>query len=298
MLIDAHVHIFKSMAGISNGMPITSERYGRMRNGNDLIQFLPPSFENSNSTAETLIAYMDWQKVDKAVLLANGLYGYHNDYTAHIAKANPDRFRAIALVDIQKGKAAADELELLHKNGLNGLKIEVNSSFQCQSGRKLDDVALEPVWEYCHASGEPVFLHLFRPDDYPACKRLLKKFPALRLVFCHLGAEPVLHSMPVFEDFMDFIKHGENLMTDTSSIFYCLPGEYPEEYPFPVSNGLIERFCNTAGAEKMLYGSDYPGTLGFATYKQLIDQVRLHCSLSAGALDMIMGKNAEKLLWK
>ena len=58
-VIDIHAHIYERVAGITRGQPMASTDLGRVAIGNEEVQFLPPSFEQSRSTAEMLIAYMD-----------------------------------------------------------------------------------------------------------------------------------------------------------------------------------------------------------------------------------------------
>ena len=79
-VIDIHAHIYEKVAGITQGQPMSSTSQGKVTIGNREIQFLPPSFERSCSTAEALIAYMDWCGIEKALLMPNPFYGYHNYY--------------------------------------------------------------------------------------------------------------------------------------------------------------------------------------------------------------------------
>ncbi len=149
-VIDIHAHIYEKVAGITQGQPMSSTSQGKVTIGNREIQFLPPSFERSCSTAEALIAYMDWCGIEKALLMPNPFYGYHNYYFKESVKKYPDRLRGVALVDIMKGKAAAEELAQIYDEGiLFGMKIEVDSTFQCAPGTRLADPKLAPVWDCC-----------------------------------------------------------------------------------------------------------------------------------------------------
>ena len=142
-VIDIHAHIYERVAGITRGQPMVSTGLGRVAIGNEEVQFLPPSFEQSRSTAEMLIAYMDWCGIEKAVLMPNPYYGYHNRYFADSVKRYPDRLRGVALVDIMKGQEAARELASIYDQGiLFGFKVEVDSSFQCAPGTRLSDSGL------------------------------------------------------------------------------------------------------------------------------------------------------------
>ena len=111
MIIDIHAHVCDTLAAITQGEPLRSLRYGLAQIGNRKVQFFPPSFENSNSPVEALIAQMNASGVDKALLMANPYYGYTNDYFIESVNKYPDRLKGIALVDLLKGKEAAEELE-------------------------------------------------------------------------------------------------------------------------------------------------------------------------------------------
>ena len=50
-VIDIHAHIYERVAGITRGQPMASTGLGRVAIGNEEVQFLPPSFEQSRSTA-------------------------------------------------------------------------------------------------------------------------------------------------------------------------------------------------------------------------------------------------------
>ena len=95
-IIDIHAHIYQRVAGITQGQPMASTSLGRVTIGNREVQFLPPSFDQTSSKAETLIAYMDWCGVDKALLMPNPYYGYHNAYFEESAKQYPGRLKGIA----------------------------------------------------------------------------------------------------------------------------------------------------------------------------------------------------------
>ena len=113
-VIDIHAHIYEQVAGITRGQPMRSTGLGRVAIGNREVQFLPPSFEQSRSTAQMLIAYMDWCGIEKAVLMPNPYYGYHNYYFEESVRRYPDRLKGVALVDIMKGKSAAEELAAIY----------------------------------------------------------------------------------------------------------------------------------------------------------------------------------------
>ena len=48
-VIDIHAHIYERVAGITQGQPMSSANLGRVFIGNEEVQFLPPSFEQTRS---------------------------------------------------------------------------------------------------------------------------------------------------------------------------------------------------------------------------------------------------------
>ncbi len=297
-IVDVHAHIYTKVAGITNGAPMTSESLGKVRVGNEIRQFLPPAFEHTRSTVEMLIAYMDWCKIDKALLMPNPYYGYHNDYFIQSACQYPERLRAVALVDLIKGAAAAEELAWLYDNTcLFGFKVETDSTFQCAPYKHMSDADLKPVWDCCSQYRQPVFLHLFTYQDILDLITLVKEFPRISFIICHMGADACFGTgarTGAFQTILELVKNNSNVYIDTSTV----PVYFDEEYPFPSSVKVIEKCYRTVGAEKMMWGSDYPGMLNHATIRQLINLTATQCAIPENDLKLIMGENADRMFFQ
>lgn len=297
-LIDIHAHVYTKVAGITNGAPMTSETLGRVKVGNEVRQFLPPSFAASNSTVETLIAYMDWCGITRAVLMANPYYGYNNDYFIECMQRYSDRLRAVALVDITKGEKAAQELEQYYcQTPLMGFKVESNSTFQCAESKRMTEAAYAPVWECVNKYAQPAFLHLFTDEDVEDTKTLVRRYPQIRFIICHMGADACFGpgvKVTNFQELTALVHDNDNVWFDTSTV----PVYFPEEYPFPSSVGIIEQAWREVGAKKLMWSSDYPGMLNHATMRQLINLVAVHCrNIPQGDRELILGTNAKELFF-
>lgn len=298
-IIDIHAHVYTKVAGITKGAPMTSERLGRVKTGNRVTQFLPPSFENTNSPAEMLVAYMDWCGIDQALLMPNPYYGYNNDYFMESVRKYPDRLKGVALVDLIKGKEAAAELqELYEKTELFGFKVETDSTFQCAPHKNMADEDLLPVWDVVNQYRQPAFLHLFTDRDVAEFQKLVKLFPDILWVICHMGADSCFAPGAAANNFdvlLDLVKTHENIYMDTSTVPVYFDSE--EEYPFPSAVKVIEKAWNRVGAEKLMWASDYPGMLNHATMKELINLVKTQCSIPERDKELIMGRNAQRLFF-
>ena len=297
-IIDIHTHIYPKVSGITQGLPMTGTNLGRVRIGNRTVQFLPPSFEHSNSTYEMLISHMDWCGVEKAILMANPYYGYHNEYFVEAVQRYPDRLKGVALVDINGGKEAASELmDLYERTPLFGMKIETNSSYQTAPGRRITDPNCTPVWACLHDSRQTVFIHPFTSDDLEDIRTLSERYPDILFVICHMGANACFgyQATPqAFSYLLDTAKANKNIYLDTSTV----PEYFQQPYPYPAAQEVIQRGYRALGPERLMWSSDYPGMLNHATYRQLISLVADECpDIPSHHKDMIMGQNAQRIFW-
>lgn len=297
-MIDSHVHIFKKWAGILNGLPVSSESYGKIKIGNDFHQVMPPAYERTDSPLDILIANLEYHDVQKALLMSNGGYGYNNEYLKEGVDRYPEKFKALALVDITNGLKASEEITRYVSQGFIGIKIETLTAFQCSGELKLDDDRIIPVWECCDSLGIIVMLHMSRKDDIEAIERIVNRYKNIKLIFAHYGAETVFKgnskSNEQWNRLLQIVKMNENIWLETSSLSNFLG----ESISFTKTINMIEESYNTLGAEKILWGSDYPCMMLFATYQQLIDILNKGCkNIPPTEVEKILGGNALKLFW-
>lgn len=257
-----------------------------------------PTGERSGSSAEALLRQMDACKVEKAVMMANPLYGYHNQYLKESVLKYKGRLAGVALVDVLKGRAAANELDGIYRDGvLMGMKIEGNSTFGSAPLTRLTDPVLEPVWECMEEWRQPMFLHIFRKCDIEDIRPLAIRYPHVKMIFCHMGADAVFRSenrRTVYEEFLGIVRDNSNLYVDTSTV----PEYFEEKYPYPEAVKAVEYAWKALGPEKIMWATDYPGMLYMGTYEHLINYVWEGCrNIPAAHREMIMGKNAEKLFF-
>lgn len=296
-IIDVHAHLYPKISSITEGQPMTSERYGQIKVGNEVRQWLPPSFTESNSTVETLRGYMDWCGIDRAVIVPNPLHGYHNEYIAAAVESDPERFRGVALVDVTKGERAAAELVRLYdQTPLMGMKMETEHTFQCASNMRMTDREVLSVLDVCEAYHQPLFLHLFTGRDLEDLPVLVRRYQNITFVLCHLGADACFVpeiDWSAYRELLDLVKNSENVYIDNSNAALF----FHEEYPFPTAVEMTQTCWKTVGPEKLMWGSDYPGILNMGTFRQFIDMTRLHCGIPEAELEMILSANAERLFF-
>jgi predicted TIM-barrel fold metal-dependent hydrolase len=293
VIIDAHMHVCPRVGGSDDRLPYQGRAYGQAEGAKGLVQLLPPSFERTDSPPELALAHMDWIGVDRAFLLQGPMYGYHSKYVAGAVNRYPDRFLGFAIVDPTQGQAAAEELGECWERGLRGLKIEWPGLRGMAPSARLGGEKEWTVWRKAQELGMALYLHtLPGKEQVEDVKRIVGEL-GLTVVIAHLGNAP--HEG--WEEQVG-LANGERVYVSCSA----LPFATKEDFPAPKARDLLKHAVETVGAEKIMWGSDYPGTLTRFTYPQTLEWVRSYCTfLEPEQMAAILGGTAEKAsegLWR
>lgn len=190
--------------------------------------------------------------------------------------------------------AAAAELErALREDGFKGYKI-----FAPLVEKPLADPSFRPLWEIAERCNLPVLVHFgilgggggiasgvnIGPLSLAPVARA---YPTVPFVIPHFGCGYV-------RDLLQLCWACANIYVDTSG-----NNEWMRWYPYPLSlEGLFQRFYETIGAGRIIFGSDsswFPR--GFAR-RYLVDQLRAcrQLRIPASDIELIFGGNARRLL--
>ncbi len=257
MIIDFHTHVFpdgiaqKASTNIANF-------YG-----------IPTRFDGKLSTLLRVGAAAGVDRyVVHSVATTPGQTAAINDFIAGICRENPGVSGFATIHPDQQNMEA--EIERAFRMGLRGVKI--HSDMQKVA---LDDPRLFRLYEIIEGRA-PLLAHTGdRRFDYSNPVRLLRvldAFPRLAVIGAHLGG------WSVWPEAVGALK-GRDVLVDCSSSFYALP---PEQ-----SLAIIRAY----GAERVLFGSDYPMWDPGAELSVL-----RKLGLSRAETELILHENAERLL--
>jgi predicted TIM-barrel fold metal-dependent hydrolase len=288
MIVDAHAHVARRMTGFRQPL-----RYGKARetDGREL-QFFPPSFDPTASHPEVLLGYMDQAGVDRAFLVQHHLYGDQNELVLACIRDWPDRFSGFAYLGGMGQPDAPDQLERLVEAGMLGLKVEQPSTRRLRPEFRWDGEPEHRIWTRLERLGRPLWIDVngASEEDVAALERMLEDHPRLRLMVCHVGGAPE----GIWQRRALLAKKA-NGWVDLAAL--PLLGGPSAEYPFPEAQEVVRWAVEQLGAERVLWGTDYPPTLNGATYRQLLDWVRRHCPfLSEAERAEILGGAAMRAL--
>ncbi|MDO8567786.1 MAG: amidohydrolase family protein, partial [Dehalococcoidales bacterium] len=244
MLIDFHTHVFS---------PRVKEDRGRYVDSDPCFALLYANKQAKIATAEDLIESMDKNEVDVSAILNLGWSTHDlcvetNNYILEAIARYPKRLVGFCAVQPSAGKAALDELERCARGGIKGIG-ELRPDMQ---GFDVADMELmRPVVETLKKHNLIFLTHTSEPlgHMYPGKGKvtpdtlypLFTNFPELPVVCAHWGGGlPFYALMPEVKQAM------KNVYFDTAAS------------PYLYSAQIYSQATQLVGAEKILFGSDYP----------------------------------------
>jgi len=270
MIIDAHVHLWKKQAGLVNGKPVIPLSGGRADFGGEIRQMLPPYLADGENPAGILLSNMDFAGVNAAVVTQEQIDGSQNDYLRGMGNRFDGRLKVSSLYE--EGKTPETE-------GFDGVKI-------C-AGRLSDGNLLhhEAVFRLAAERGLFLLIDLAEGDaQTEALGQLADKYPSLRIAVGHFG-------MAGRGDWLSQIRLAErdNVRIESGGITWLYNDEF---WPFPSAVKAFREAISLVGAEKLMWGSDYPRTMTAVTYRMSLDFLLLSAELTEEEKKRILGENA------
>lgn len=269
MIVDAHVHIWKQ----------------DLRFPNPSATFMSPT---SEIPLDLLRRYLDDHGVARAVLVQPMYPGEDNSLVADAARAEPDRYAAVCVVD-PRLPAAPDRLEYWVKDqGCRGLRLR--PSFTGEGEAFENDL----LWHRARTLGVVVSI-LARMEHVPAIARRAERFPDVPMIVDHL-AHPDPVAGPISTAFQEFLALAgrPNVFVKPTGFHNFSKRPYPHEDCDDLFRAVLDRF----GPGRLIWGSDFPHVLLKAGYGPALRHFeRRYPFLGKEDRDLVMGGNANRLYW-
>ncbi len=276
-VVDAHCHILPDSF---------RERYGELAAKDATFAALFPKPNPKMAMGEKLLEVMEEAGVSHAVVMGMGWKTQEvarevNDYLAEAAAREPGRLTGFGSVNPAWGKEAAAEIRRCADMGLGGVG-ELHPDTQGFDVADAD--VMGPIMGELRELGWPVVVHSSEPVGhvYPGkgsttpdrLYRFIEAFPENVIVCAHWGGGlPFYYMMP------EVPKVLSNVYFDSAAS------------PFLYGPEVFERVVQLAGAERILFGTDYP----LINHRRLLRQV-LESGLPETDQWAILGGNAAGLL--
>jgi len=244
MIIDFHTHIFPSEIRRSRENFFPSE---------PAFELLYRSSKSRLVGAGQLLEAMDENGVDKSVV-----FGFpwknpetvkrNNDYIMEVVARYPDRFVGLGCFE-PSGSHAAEETDRCLNGGLSG----IGELAFYETGLEPEAInRMEPVMEICRQHHAPVLIHTNEPvgHRYPGktpntlaqIYDLVGQFSENTIILAHWGGGIFFFSL-LKKEVRQKLK---NVFFDTAAS------------PYLYDPAVYKTAVELVGAEKILFGSDYP----------------------------------------
>jgi predicted TIM-barrel fold metal-dependent hydrolase len=275
-IIDFHTHILP---------PSFKARRGEIAGKDATFAALFSGTEAKMATAQELVAAMDEDGVDVSVVLG---YGWcdpdvgreANDYLLDAAARHKGRIVPFCGVHPGWGDAALREIEHCVEGGARGIG-ELHPTSQGINLAK--DRRLPEVMRLAAERGLPVVVHGSEPvghayagksDTHPAALlAFTERFPEVTIVGAHWGG-----GLPFYALMPEVKAALANAYFDSATS------------PFLYDQRVFSSVASTVGAERVLFGSDFPLVRARRVAQQAIE------TLKPGEAAAVLGGNAETLL--
>ncbi|MBI3930626.1 MAG: amidohydrolase [Chloroflexi bacterium] len=277
MIIDFHTHVFP---------PRIKQNRAKYIDSDSSFASLYSLSDSKLATADELIAGMDKDGIDISVILNIGWTTHElcvetNDYILESIARYPQRLVGFGTVQPRSLEAALGEIERCAQGGIRGIG-EMRPDTQLLDLR--DEAVMRPFIEAITGHNLILLTHATEPVGHEYAGKgaitpdrlypLITSYPDLTIVCAHWGG-----GLPFYALMPEVKKAMSNVFFDTAAS------------PFLYTPRVYEQVIQLVGADKVLFGSDYP----LLAQSRLLKEIK-SLDLAEETERLILAGNARRLL--
>ena len=245
-LIDSHLHVWdETAAGLDPGP---------MKVGYSA---------QATASVELFMDYMDEAGVARAVFVQPWFYHWDNSYMVRCLRRFPDRFRGVCVID-PRGPEAPAALRRWRAEGVTGIRLRPLREGERPGQRALArDGRDAPALGGDRRDGHDRLRAACRRGPGAAVRRSWLVFRRIRVVVDHIN-NPVPAAgpgQPAFQALLALARHPQ-VHVKLSGFHHWCPERYPYRDGLPFAEATVRAF----GAERCMWGSDFPHVLAGCGY--------------------------------
>ena len=285
-IIDAHSHLWLRQDTTWNGLRISPMPNGRSMFLGEERQMLPPFMIDGVNSAEVFLSNMNYAQVGAAVVVQEFIDGIQNDYLMEVAQKYPDRFFVCGMCDYFHSGFYEQAVSLIAQ-GFKGIAIPSHRLLTDEGRVMLNSAEMMRMFRYMEQHHVILSVTLADGDlQVDEMEEVISECPQLRIAIGHFG-------MPTVEGWREqlLLARHEHVMLESGGITWLYNEEF---YPYPSAIRVIREAIDTVGADKLMWGSDYPRTITAITYRMSYDFVLKTKELSDQEKRLFLGENARR----
>ena len=285
-IIDAHSHLWLNQDTSWNGMSIKTTCNGKSFFLTEEVQMLPPFMINGKNSAEVFLANMDYAQVSGAVVVQELIDGFQNDYLEEVKKNYPERFFVFGMFDFFNGNPK-QQVEALSERGFRGIAIPGHRLILDDRRVYLNTPEMMEMFKFMERNHMILSICLAENQlQIDEIKEVIAECPDLKIAIGHFG----MVTQPGWEEQIKLALN-KNVFVESGGITWLFNSEF---YPYPSAVKAIREAIDMVGADKLMWGSDYPRTITAITYKMSYDFICKSDLLTDKEKALFLGENAIK----
>jgi len=267
-------------------MPVRTLKNGRSFFLTEEVQMVPPFMIDGVNSAEVFLSNMNYAQVGGAVVVQEFIDGIQNDYLAKVKSDYPERFFVFGMCDYFK-PGFYDTAASLIDSGFKGIAIPGHRLILSDGRVNLNSPEMMKMFHLMEDKGVILSLCLAENNlQNGEIKEVIEECPRLKIAIGHFG----MVTAPGWEDQIKLALN-DNVMIESGGITWLFNKEF---YPFNGAVRAIREAIGMVGADKLMWGSDYPRTITAITYKMSYDFILKTNDLTDREKRLFLGENAEK----
>ncbi|WP_254278805.1 L-rhamnono-1,4-lactonase [Haloarcula marina] len=245
-------------------------------------------------TADRLLADMDRNGVDEAVVVGYPICDWTDNWYTMRAAAEYDRLYGIVMLDPFADDAADQLRRCMDTDGVLGFRLgaacpydQMWETFDPSVTWLRDAIAETEFWEAAVQTDATVQI-LCDHSQLDQALELVDAYPELTFLFDHFA-----HAGPetptdegTFAQFADLAAY-DGVAVKVSEI----PHMSDSQFPYDDMHDHVRWFLDTFGRERVIWGSDFPNVSDVATYPESYNWLRHIDSVSAKDCEWITGES-------
>ncbi len=208
------------------------------------------SYPDEPGTVDELLAEMDVHGVDWTVLVQTSWSTWDNGYIADSVERFPNRFVGHGLIDPQDPNNAEQVRYWINERGLVGFRFH---PMYYPDEKILLTRQNEPMWEEIASLNAVIQFHL-RAEFADQVAAIADRYPSLKLILDHMGYPQINAGEAEFQPIVNLARY-DNMYLKLSDV----AGRSSQDFPYTDVHPFIERLVGAFGAERMVWGTGYPG---------------------------------------
>lgn len=298
MIIDSHAHLWMRQNTTVDGQSIRtlSPNGSRSTFFGEEVQMLPPFMIDGQNSVEVFLSNMDYAQVAGAVIVQEIIDGLQNDYLLKVQQRHANRFFCYAMPElrreVRRARGMMDPLtqtQQLLEIGFRGIALPGHRLFAPGAKMELNCPEMMEVYKCLEEHGAYLSICLYDGDYHVRqMEEVIAECPNLKIAIGHFG-------MVTREGWQEQIKlaRHENVMVESGGITWLFNSEF---YPFCGAVRAIREAIDLVGADKLMWGSDYPRTITAITYRMSYDFVQKDPEhlLTEEEKQLFLGHNAQR----